>query len=276
MTIKEMEDKTGLNRSSIRFYEKEGLISPDRNKKNGYREYTNQDMKDIQKIAYLRTLGISIEDISYAMQGKKSLKDIIQKRRETLDTDMLDAENAKSICEQLLREKELSYENLDITADTPETSEYWEQNKQLLKVDTVSFFYLWGGFLIWLLITGVSLFTAFLVYPNLPDYIPIQWNKTQVSSLAGKTFIFFYPLVCLITRFGLRFCLRWKIASNNQHINETVSDYLSNSFCFVMLSVEIFTILFIHGYVQNIVLLFVFDSIVLLGILVRALIKLSS
>ena len=49
MTIKEMEDKTGLNRSSIRFYEKEGLISPDRNKKNGYREYTNQDMKDIQK-----------------------------------------------------------------------------------------------------------------------------------------------------------------------------------------------------------------------------------
>ena len=55
-----MEDKTGLNRSSIRFYEKKGLISPERNKKNGYREYTNQDMEDIQKIAYLRTLGISI------------------------------------------------------------------------------------------------------------------------------------------------------------------------------------------------------------------------
>ena len=34
MTIKEMEDKTGLNRSSIRFYEKKGLISPERNKKN--------------------------------------------------------------------------------------------------------------------------------------------------------------------------------------------------------------------------------------------------
>lgn len=66
-----MEDKTGLNRSSIRFYEKKGLISPERNKKNGYREYTNQDMEDIQKIAYLRTLGISIEDISQAMQGKK-------------------------------------------------------------------------------------------------------------------------------------------------------------------------------------------------------------
>ncbi len=108
-----------------------------------------------------------------------------------------------------------------------------------MKVDTVSFFYLWGGF------------------------------------LAGKAFIFFYPLLCIIARFGLRFCLRWKIAFNNQHINETVSDYLSNSFCFVMLSAEIFTILFIHGYVQNIVVLFVFDGIVLLGILIKALIKLS-
>lgn len=139
MTIKEMEDKTGLNRSSIRFYEKKGLISPERNKKNGYREYTNQDMEDIQKIAYLRTLGISIEDISQAMQGKKSLKKIIQKRKEILDTDILDVENSKRICQQLLREKELSYESLDITAYTPETSEYWEQNKQLLKVDTVNF-----------------------------------------------------------------------------------------------------------------------------------------
>lgn len=80
-------------------------------------------MEDIQKIAYLRTLGISIEDISQAMQGKKSLKKIIQKRKEILDTDMIDVENSKRICQQLLREKELSYENLDITAYTPETSE---------------------------------------------------------------------------------------------------------------------------------------------------------
>ena len=172
-----------------------------------------------------------------------------------MDTDIIDVENAKNICKQLLREKELSYESLDITAYTPEKLEYWEQNKQFLKVDTVSFFYLWGGFLIWLLITGISLFTALLAYPNLPDYIPIQWSKTQVSSQAGKAFIFFYPLVCIIARFGLRFCLRWKIA--------------------FMLSAEIFTILFIHGYVQNIVVLFVFDGIVLLGILIKALIKLS-
>ena len=42
-----------------------------------------------------------------------------------------------------------------------------------------------------------------------------------------------------------------------------------------MLSAEIFTILFIHGYVENIAVLFVFDGIALLGILIKALIKLS-
>lgn len=39
MTIKEAEERTGLARSNIRFYEKEGLVQPERNPQNGYREY---------------------------------------------------------------------------------------------------------------------------------------------------------------------------------------------------------------------------------------------
>lgn len=31
MTIKEAEERTGLARSNIRFYEKEGLVQPERN-----------------------------------------------------------------------------------------------------------------------------------------------------------------------------------------------------------------------------------------------------
>ncbi|MCM1088664.1 MAG: MerR family transcriptional regulator, partial [Muribaculaceae bacterium] len=63
MTIKEVEKQTGLARSNIRFYEKEKLIEPSRNDKNGYRDYSEQDIENIKKIAYLRTLEISIEDI---------------------------------------------------------------------------------------------------------------------------------------------------------------------------------------------------------------------
>ena len=58
MTIKEMEQLTGLKRSNIRFYEKEKLITPTRNESNGYREYTKEDAENIKKIAYLRTAAL--------------------------------------------------------------------------------------------------------------------------------------------------------------------------------------------------------------------------
>lgn len=40
MTIKEVEQRTGLPRSVIRFYEKERLIAPQRNEDNRYRDYS--------------------------------------------------------------------------------------------------------------------------------------------------------------------------------------------------------------------------------------------
>ena len=42
MTIKDVEKRTGLSRSNIRFYEKEKLIEPLRNESNGYRDYSEK------------------------------------------------------------------------------------------------------------------------------------------------------------------------------------------------------------------------------------------
>lgn len=78
MTIKDVEERTGLSRSNIRFYEKEQLIKPNRNDGNGYRDYSEENIKDIEKIAYLRTLGISIEDIRNIIHHKVSLYEIIK------------------------------------------------------------------------------------------------------------------------------------------------------------------------------------------------------
>lgn len=80
MTIKEVEEQTGLTRSNIRFYEKEKLIEPSRNDKNGYRDYSEKDVENIKKIAFLRTLEISIEDIRNVLSGKVPLAKIIEKQ----------------------------------------------------------------------------------------------------------------------------------------------------------------------------------------------------
>ena len=89
MTIKEVEERTGLSRSNIRFYEKEKLIEPSRNESNGYRDYSENDVENIKKIAYLRTLGISIEDIRSIISEKVTLQEMLEKQKEVLKIRLL-------------------------------------------------------------------------------------------------------------------------------------------------------------------------------------------
>ena len=53
MTIKEVEQRTGLPRSVVRFYEKEGLIAPRRGGENGYRDYQEEDVALLTRIIWL-------------------------------------------------------------------------------------------------------------------------------------------------------------------------------------------------------------------------------
>ena len=55
MTIKDVEERTGLPRASVRYYESEGLISPSRGE-NGYRDYSEADVETLLKIKLLREL----------------------------------------------------------------------------------------------------------------------------------------------------------------------------------------------------------------------------
>ena len=62
MKIKEIEERSGMSRANIRFYESEGLIAPARDT-NGYRDYSEADLEILQRIKLLRTLRISLEEI---------------------------------------------------------------------------------------------------------------------------------------------------------------------------------------------------------------------
>ena len=116
MTIKEVEEQTGLSRSNLRFYEKEKLIHPARNEKNDYREYSQQDVEEIKKIAYLRTLGISVESIYRIINKEMPLMEAVREQAETLDKQVNDLEQARTICAQMLAAEPVSYEELDVEA----------------------------------------------------------------------------------------------------------------------------------------------------------------
>ena len=195
MTIKEVEQITGLPRSNIRFYEKEKLISPTRNKSNGYREYSEEDIKTIKKVAYLRTLGISVEDIRRLSSKEADLYDIVKIQRQTLEQQLSELENARSMCERmLLSGKTIDYENLDIELYVADVKDYWNENRKVFKLDSVSFFYMWGGSIAWWILAVACLLVAVFSFGHLPAEIPIQWSGGIVSSLVDKKFIFAFPV----------------------------------------------------------------------------------
>lgn len=68
MTIKELEQELEIPRATIRFYEKENLISPKRGD-NSYREYSNEDVVTLKKIIILRKIGLSVSDIKNFLEG---------------------------------------------------------------------------------------------------------------------------------------------------------------------------------------------------------------
>ena len=52
MKINEVEKIMGITKKNIRFYEKEGLLCPNRNKENGYREYSSYDILKLKKLNF--------------------------------------------------------------------------------------------------------------------------------------------------------------------------------------------------------------------------------
>lgn len=265
MTIKEVEERTGLARSNVRFYEKEKLIRPSRNERNGYRDYSQSDVENLKKIAYLRTLGISIEDIRNVIQGKESLPEILERQSERLDEQMADLDRAKVLCDKMLHDRELSYETLQVERYVNELGDYWEQNQPVFRLDTVSFVWLWCSFQTWMVLTVLCLLVGILFYSKLPPQIPVQWKLGIASTLVRKEFIFAYPLICIAIRYFLRPYIYVKVQMNTIY-GKIISEYLSNSLCFVALSAEVFGVLFVFGLAENIVIVFLADAVVLLEI----------
>ena len=79
MHIKDVEQRTGLSRANIRYYEQEGLVHPAR-RKNGYRDYSPDDLETLLRIRLLRRLDVPIEEIRSMQAGKLSLSEALSQR----------------------------------------------------------------------------------------------------------------------------------------------------------------------------------------------------
>ena len=79
MKINRVEELVGITKKNIRFYEEQGLLSPSRNPENGYREYTENDVKALERIKLLRKLSVPIEEIRMLQEGKLGFSDCMER-----------------------------------------------------------------------------------------------------------------------------------------------------------------------------------------------------
>lgn len=61
-TIKEFAERLRINVSTIRYYERVGLLTPQRGK-NGYRQYRQEDIEHVQYILVMKYAAFSIEEM---------------------------------------------------------------------------------------------------------------------------------------------------------------------------------------------------------------------
>ena len=85
MQIKEVECLTGMTRANIRFYEKQGLLKQTTRNEYNYREYTQEDVRQLQRIKYLRLLEVSMEEIKEIKEDIPKMEKIILERLSNLN-----------------------------------------------------------------------------------------------------------------------------------------------------------------------------------------------
>lgn len=111
MLIQDMEHKTGLDRATIRFYEREGLVIPQR-EDNGYRIYCEEDLQLLLKIKLLRQLGVPLVKIKKLQQGNCDFSQILSDQIEALEHRIEGDTRARLVCIEMHKDG-AEYSTLD-------------------------------------------------------------------------------------------------------------------------------------------------------------------
>lgn len=111
MRIQELEQIVGADRATIRFYEKEGLIAPNRSE-NGYRDYTEENAAELKKICLLRQLGMSLHRIRQLQQGSIDFSEVLSEQEKILSGQIEAHKRAKAVC-QAIHDDGAEYSTMD-------------------------------------------------------------------------------------------------------------------------------------------------------------------
>ena len=115
MNIKQASEQSGVSAPNIRFYEKEGLLTPARRQGNDYRDYTAGDVRTLKLIRMLRMLDVPLPTIKAVLRGEQPLQQALQAQQTVLEQQAAHLAAAMRFCADLARQRPQA-ETLDVDA----------------------------------------------------------------------------------------------------------------------------------------------------------------
>lgn len=97
MLRSEIQEKTGLTRKAIEYYENKDLVKPQKTI-NGFRNYSQEDLASLKKISVYRKLGLSVYEIKKILQDNENILPSILRKKQYYS----DLENRKNEILKLL------------------------------------------------------------------------------------------------------------------------------------------------------------------------------
>ncbi|WP_104662700.1 MerR family transcriptional regulator [Ensifer adhaerens] len=98
MQIGELSERAGVSHRTIHYYERLGLVEPAEREGTGYRYYDEIALKRLEKIAALKRLGLSLDEIAAVIdlyfedasgiRGKERVLEILQAQLDKTNTQL--------------------------------------------------------------------------------------------------------------------------------------------------------------------------------------------
>lgn len=84
-SIKDVSEKTGLSAHTLRYYEREGLLSGVERTSGGFRQYSDADLEALWLICCLKNTGMSLQEITRFVNLAREGDGTLRQRLEMLE-----------------------------------------------------------------------------------------------------------------------------------------------------------------------------------------------
>ena len=196
MLINEVVHKVGVSRKSIRYYESVGLLSPSRNNQNDYRNYTEEDIKELKKIKFLRELDVPIKDLKLLKEEKITLQSCISERIKKIEEEQNNYQKIKDLCLEM-KKQNISYHSINIDKYFLEINKLNKEGFTMKKTKVNHTKKIIGA-----TISSLLFLTLFLLIVSTITYFQITEQDKLPTPLYITILIFFaFPIISIIINY---------------------------------------------------------------------------